>query len=95
MLFRSVYAGMVGQNGLLISPEFAWKIKSLELAALAIGIALVLCEGLIRKRSYVGRIPVLGISRASVASVGLSCLTAVAIFKLSADTYSPFLYFQF
>jgi alginate O-acetyltransferase complex protein AlgI len=91
----SVYAGMVGLNGFGLTPEFAWQIKGLELAMLFIGMGLVVCEGFIRRRSFVGLIPVLNISRASFANIALCLLTGVAVLKLSADAYSPFLYFQF
>ncbi len=91
----NVYEGMAGLNGLGVTAEFAWKIKGLELAMLFIGIALVFCEGFVRRRFFVGKLPVIGLSRASLANIALCALTAVAVLKLSADAYSPFLYFQF
>jgi alginate O-acetyltransferase complex protein AlgI len=91
----NVYAGMAGFNGYGISAEFGWKIKGLELAMLFVGIALVFCEGFVRKRVFVGRMPMIGISRASFANVALAALSGIAVLKLSADAYSPFLYFQF
>jgi alginate O-acetyltransferase complex protein AlgI len=90
-----IYAGMIGLNGFAMSPGFAWQISNLETAFLLLGFCLVFCEGLVRKRFFVGKMPLIPISRGAVASVGLSCLTAVAVLKLSADAYSPFLYFQF
>ena len=89
------YRGMLGFNGFAIRPEFAWRITGLEQAMLFIGLCIVPCEGFIRKRHYRGRVPALPVSRASFAAVGLSLLTGLAVLKLSADAYSPFLYFQF
>ncbi len=91
----NIYEGMAGLNGFAVTAEFAWKIKGLELAMLFVGIALVFCERFVRRRSFVGAVPLIGISRASVAKIALCLLTAVAVLKLSADAYSPFLYFQF
>jgi alginate O-acetyltransferase complex protein AlgI len=91
----AVYAGMAGVNGVGISPEFAWRIQGLELAMLLVGIVLIFTERLVRRRHFAGRIGGLAISRASVANAALAALTLVAVLKLSADAYSPFLYFQF
>jgi alginate O-acetyltransferase complex protein AlgI len=91
----AVYAGMAGLNGLGVSPEFAWRIDALEIAAIVVACVVVVGEGAIRKRVFVGRMPFLPVSRASVASACLALLKGVAVLKLSADAYSPFLYFQF
>jgi alginate O-acetyltransferase complex protein AlgI len=91
----TVYGGMLGSNGTGMTPEFAWKVKGLELAMLGLGIIIVFCEGFVRKRVFVGRMPMIPMSRASFASLGLALLTGLAVLKLSADAYSPFLYFQF
>ncbi|MCU0831692.1 MAG: MBOAT family protein [Rhizobiaceae bacterium] len=96
----AVYGGMAGLNGIGLTPEFAWKVTGLELAMLAAGIVLVFTERFVRPRHFAGRFKVpgisrAGVSRASLAHAGLAGLTGLAVLKLSADAYSPFLYFQF
>jgi alginate O-acetyltransferase complex protein AlgI len=89
------YSGMLGQNGTGIRPEMAWQVTSMELTYLACGILFVFVEPNLRS---VGRRLLDGsLTKAwlSVSSAGLSALYVVAILKMAADSYSPFLYFQF
>ncbi|WP_058316746.1 MBOAT family O-acyltransferase, partial [Cognatishimia activa] len=82
-----VYAGMFGLNGFAISPELSWQIRSSEITMLLL--AATICFLPIPS-------PISTIWRAPFfrAATYLALFTIVTI-KMSAQTYSPFLYFQF
>ncbi|HEY8189378.1 MAG TPA: MBOAT family O-acyltransferase, partial [Micavibrio sp.] len=93
------YAGMVGANGIGISDNYSWQIKGNSLTALACGIALTFAQPYFNKK----REPVT-LSKGSVAmktipslayQLAVAALFIVAVSRLIAMSYSPFLYFQF
>jgi alginate O-acetyltransferase complex protein AlgI len=89
------YGGMLGNNGVAIRPEISWQITSMELTFLVCGILFVFAEP---KLPSVSRAILAGSGQKawfSVSHAGLSALYMVAILKMAADSYSPFLYFQF
>ncbi|MFW5688808.1 MAG: MBOAT family O-acyltransferase [Spirochaetota bacterium] len=88
-----VYAGMLGLNGLWLGDRLAWQIGTLPVATTALGLVLVYLEPRI---SDVVRLPEER-SRALPAAVVATIvpLFLVSIVKLSAQSFSPFLYFQF
>ena len=95
----SFYEGMGGMNGLAISDTLAWQIKGVSLVALAAGVALIF--GLPYLDRYRKPVP---LSEGSVAiethapvfmQVIVSGLFLLAVTRLIAMSYSPFLYFQF
>ncbi len=91
----SFYAGMSGWNGVGIRPELAWQITSMELIYLLIGITFVFVEPHLRsvsRRFLDGSMPKTWFT---AGSASLSVLYVFAILKMAADSYSPFLYFQF
>jgi alginate O-acetyltransferase complex protein AlgI len=91
----SFYGGMIGLNGFAITPEMAWRLPDMQIAFLLIAIAIVFIEPrmptIARAALSAGR----GALAAGTGRVALVGLFALAVLKMSADSYSPFLYFQF
>lgn len=94
-----MYGGMIGLNGIGLSEALSWQIKGMHIVALSGGIGLVFLMPYFER----GRTPVelsKG-SEAMKATPGLvtqalvSALFIVAVSRLVAMSYSPFLYFQF
>lgn len=88
-----VYSGMVGLNGLGLGDQLAWQISWLSVTVIALGIALIYVEP---KISDIVRSPAER-SRALPAAYvfGVAPLFFLSIVKLSAESYSPFIYFRF
>ncbi|UQN06898.1 hypothetical protein [Deinococcus sp. QL22] len=90
-----MYRGMIGLNGIGISDTLAWQVRGSVLVTMLLGTVLVfgapvwgarvgdVGSRLLRPRLAVG------------ATLVLLPLFVVAILKLSAQSYTPFLYFQF
>lgn len=89
----SVYAGMLGLNGVGVGDRLLWQLSALPVVATAVGMLLVYVEPLV---SDVVRVPEER-SRALPATVvaAIVPLFIASIVKLSAQSFSPFLYFQF
>lgn len=94
----SFYEGMVGLNGFGISDHMNWQIKYQHLTFLIIGWGLIF----VHPKFLEFRAPIEG--QAAWKTVGykkpvvfgtVAILFVLAITKLSAESYSPFLYFQF
>jgi alginate O-acetyltransferase complex protein AlgI len=107
VLFRSpdvavageFYRAMLGFNGGALSDSYIWQIKGISLAALAGGIMLVMFQPFFLR--YREPVP---LSKESVAikvmpplqyQVIAAAVFLVAVTRLLAMSYSPFLYFQF
>ena len=84
---------MIGLNGLWLSTDADWRLARFDLAVLAIGVLIVFIEPTLTKRFWAAGAG--GFRRAALASLALVVLAAASVLKLSADAYSPFLYFQF
>ena len=83
-----MYAGMIGLNGLAIRPETLWQIQASELCVLALGLAICFAP--------LARIPSPAWMRApGVEAVAMTALLILAASRMAAQSYSPFLYFQF
>ena len=86
-----IYSGMAGTNGWAISSDFAWQIQNTELTALFIGGLLSVFGAQISMCiSRFGKL----MPRAIQYSAYAISVTAIG-FALTAQTHSPFLYFQF
>jgi alginate O-acetyltransferase complex protein AlgI len=89
------YEGMAGFNGFAITDEVAWRITGMQLVMLVVAIAVVFIEPrtrqLLRLAVEAGR----GAMAVGTGRVALVALFGLAVLKMSADSYSPFLYFQF
>ncbi|MGP9789365.1 MBOAT family O-acyltransferase [Roseinatronobacter sp. NSM] len=83
----NMYAGMIGLNGVSIRPEIAWQITPSEVLMLAVGLGISFFPVLSRGRDV----------RPSPAlrSTAMLMLAILSISRLTAQSDSPFLYFQF
>ena len=91
-----MYAGMIGQNGLALSDTIAWQISNLQYFTLFMAYALIFISPFIMKtgKKIIGeRTWAYELSFAKQLVVAVLFLIAIA--KLIAQSYSPFLYFQF
>jgi len=90
-----MYKGMFGLNGLGLSDTLAWQVRGSELATMLIALLLVYVAPLWGNR--VGDVAgqLLRPRLVTLATVLLMPLFVLAILKLSAQSYTPFLYFQF
>ena len=88
-----VYGGMIGLNGFAVSERLLWQLSPLSVFVMVVGIILVYVEPRFSDivRSPAERTQALP----SAYALGIIPLFAVSIMKLSADAFSPFLYFQF
>ena len=91
----SFYAGMFGFNGMSLSDEVSWQISGLSLFMLAAGFVIVFVAPFMPRRAWATTPNWMPVSTGMAASTALSVFGAIAILKLVADSYSPFLYFQF
>ena len=90
-----MYAGMLGLNGVPLSDTLAWQVRGSELATMALAVVLVyVAPWWGNKVGDVGS-RLLRPGLAVGATVALLPLFVLAIMKLSAQSYTPFLYFQF
>lgn len=89
------YEAMAGFNGFALTDEYAWRITDTQIAWLLIGIAVVFIEPNMRRIAR--GVLALGQAGMVVGATRLALVSAfgLAILKMSADSYSPFLYFQF
>ena len=90
-----MYKGMFGLNGIGLSDTLAWQVRGSELATLLIAAVLVYVAHWWGAR--VGDVggTLLRPRQATLATVTLMPLFVLAVLKLSAQSYTPFLYFQF
>lgn len=93
------YQGMAGLNGFGLSDAYAWQVKGIQLSAMFAGIALVFTMPWLERN----RTPVT-LSKGSIAMQAtpsvfaqsiVAALFLIAVSRLLAMSYSPFLYFQF
>lgn len=79
------YEGMIGLNGIGITDRLNWQITGVSLTALAAGLGLSFFGGAFKDDM-----------RSSISMQTAVILAFIlAVIKLSAQSYSPFLYFQF
>ena len=97
----SLYAGMIGLHGLGLSAGLGWQIGGLELAVLALaGLSAYAGPWLARRLAPASGAPGFEGAPAGAASVPAGRLAVVPLFVLAllrtaAESFSPFLYFQF
>ena len=92
----AMYEGMLGLNGFELTDRTIWQIKGLHICALLIGLFVIFIGPLLHYRSRIN------LSEAQLAhkhviatQVAVSLLFILAVSRLLAQSYSPFLYFQF
>ncbi len=100
------YAGMIGLHGFALSAEFGWQLGGMELAVLAFAFLAVYAEPWLVRRfapavAGPGRSPT-GMSASwSTSHLYLAArmtvvpLFVLALLRTAAESFSPFLYFQF
>ncbi|WP_310584493.1 MBOAT family protein [Deinococcus sp.] len=90
-----MYRGMFGLNGLGLSDTLAWQVRGSELVTMVLAVVLVYVAPWWGSR--VGDVggQLLRPRAATAATLALMPLFVLAILKLSAQSYTPFLYFQF
>jgi alginate O-acetyltransferase complex protein AlgI len=94
----SLYAGMIGLHGLGLSAALGWQIGGLELAVLALACFSVYAgPWLARRFAPASGAPGLEGSVADPLAGRLAVvpLFALALLRTAAESFSPFLYFQF
>ncbi len=93
------YAGMGGANGVAISDDYRWQIKGIALLALAGGIGLVFVQPWFNARREAVVLSkgsmAMKTNPALVYQLIVGGLFLIAVTRLIAMSYSPFLYFQF
>lgn len=88
-----IYAGMVGSNGFGFSPEVAWQVRGLQLVMLVVAYAIIALGVM---RAWNVTLPGRNWPRyPALVGAGWAALLVFSVAKLSADSFSPFLYFQF
>ncbi|WP_424949839.1 MBOAT family O-acyltransferase [Deinococcus sp.] len=90
-----IYRGMFGFNGVALSDTLAWQLQGSELATMLTALVLVYVAPWWGARVGDVGTRLLRPVAATVATAGLLPLFVIAILKLSAQSYTPFLYFQF
>ncbi|SMB80551.1 MBOAT family O-acyltransferase [Deinococcus hopiensis] len=90
-----MYRGMFGLNGLALSDTLAWQVRPSVLLTMGLAGALVYLAPLWGRRVGDPGSTLLRPRLAAAATVALLPLFVLAVLKLSAQSYTPFLYFQF
>ncbi|AZI45111.1 MBOAT family protein (plasmid) [Deinococcus psychrotolerans] len=90
-----MYRGMLGLNGLGLSDTLSWQVRPSELVTMLVAAVLVYVAPVWGNRVGDVGSKLLRPGLAVVATVTLLPLFVLAIMKLSAQSYTPFLYFQF
>ncbi|ODS55950.1 MAG: poly(beta-D-mannuronate) O-acetylase [Agrobacterium sp. SCN 61-19] len=102
----SVYAGMLGLNGMAPSLEFLASVNQEHLVFIMIAVVAVVMEPRFKHLTDPDRVPLIGtpqvaadgtvIATSSIAyPLAMTALLAVTIARLAEQSASPFLYFQF
>ncbi|MCC6597507.1 MAG: MBOAT family protein [Alphaproteobacteria bacterium] len=95
-----IYAGMVGLQGMALSDELVWSITNLQIVTLLIA-GVIIFAPIFSRAKYAEAPPVVGEERSwayglSPARQIIVCaLFTLGLCKLIAQSFSPFLYFQF
>jgi alginate O-acetyltransferase complex protein AlgI len=89
------YAGMAGLQGFPIRPEVDWQLSREAMSMLVVAIAIIYCEPRLRMLATRWQVtPAAGTGRQAVALL-TACIAVVSVLRISDQSYSPFLYFQF
>ncbi|SHG95904.1 MBOAT family O-acyltransferase [Cognatishimia maritima] len=82
-----MYQGMFGLNGFGVSDAIAWQLRTSEIAILALASALCFLPRTASDKAI--------FNTPATRTAAHTALLALVTVKMSASTYSPFLYFQF
>ncbi|TVQ96875.1 MAG: MBOAT family protein [Spirochaetaceae bacterium] len=89
----AIYRGMVGLNGSGAFSLVALQASGLSLVTLMVAFAIIYTEPFLHR--WMGRVPVHVSPAVRMVRVGTAALFVLAVIKLQAEAFSPFLYFQF
>ncbi|WGT49797.1 MBOAT family O-acyltransferase [Thioclava nitratireducens] len=94
-----VFAGMLGANGIGLSPDAAFEITGESVAVLVIAIGVAILEPWLARMVEGPLSPrpdgTLTATSAIVPPMAVTVLATLTILKLAEQSFSPFLYFQF
>ncbi len=95
----AMYRGMIGLNGIGPVDELAWQITGASLLVLALSFVIIYAAPYLRDLGS-GEVAPVGILTPAGRLIGAARALVVPLFvlgiiKLSAEAFSPFLYFQF
>ncbi len=88
-----VVEGMVGANGWALGEAFSWQVTGLEVATLIVGVGIIYLAPW--WRTLLWRAPEPRQGALQTVHLLVLPLFILGIFQLSAQSFSPFLYFQF
>lgn len=91
----TMYDAMFAFDGAGLSELYAGSITRLQIATLALALVVILVRGLGQRASAAVTAPAVAGWRTRAAVMVMAPLFALSVLKLSAQSYSPFLYFQF
>ncbi len=92
----TIYQGMVGLNGFGDISRYVLATSQLNMAFVGIALAWIAIAGFMNRRFYTWPDrPYLMQSVAGVQAILLWVAFSLAITRLAANSFSPFLYFQF
>ncbi len=89
----AMYRGMIGLGGAGPIDPLAWQLSRFSLTTLALGAVIVYVEPYLAQLQ--DRLPVVLHKPVGLARAGAFALFVLAVIKLQAEAFSPFLYFQF
>ncbi|WP_027483709.1 MBOAT family O-acyltransferase [Deinococcus pimensis] len=89
-----IYRGMLGLNGVRLSDDLAWQVSGVQVVTLVAGTLLVYLApfwGSLAARARTAG----AVAWTNAATLVVPPLFVMSVLKLSAQSYTPFLYFQF
>jgi len=95
----NMYRGMFGLNGYGITDYLSWQLKGVSLTMMVVGMMIIFIGPIFKKylskqtQSPTGE--ALALNRSILVQVSVFLLFILAVSRLLAQSYSPFLYFQF
>jgi len=95
----NMYRGMFGFNGYGITSYLDWQLKGVSLTMMVVGMVIIFLGPILRKsltkttKSPTGE--AIALNRSVITQVAVFGLFILAVSRLLAQSYSPFLYFQF
>lgn len=103
VLFRSpdfktalnMYRGMMAFSGFGSSPDAAWQIRREEILMILAGIAIIYLEPRMSQRNIPSNAELKHTTISAKAAMATISLAVICILRISEQSFSPFLYFQF
>jgi alginate O-acetyltransferase complex protein AlgI len=103
VLFRSpdfgtaldFYAGMLGQSGFAIRPEVDWQLSRESIAILVLAIVIIYTEPSLRRAVSERQLATSPGTASQMIAAVTGAVAILSVLRISDQSYSPFLYFQF